>query len=93
MKRAKITGLWSLWSGNERSHPIQPRLLSIDQVSQYLDLSIHTVYRMVSQRRIPFVKIGRLTKFDLRALDLWIEKRSVRPIAPPKEIQAVIESP
>ena len=49
--------------------PIQPRLLSIDQVSQYLDLSVHTIYRMVSQRRIPYVKMGRLTKFDRAEID------------------------
>lgn len=57
---------------------IQPRLLSIDQVSQYLDLSVHTVYRMVSQRRIPFVKIGRLTKFDRGDIDKWISSHSVK---------------
>jgi excisionase family DNA binding protein len=57
---------------------IQPRLLSIEQVSQYLDLSIHTVYRMVSQRRIPFVKVGRLTKFDRLEIDKWILAHSVK---------------
>jgi len=58
---------------------LQRRLISIEEVSHYTGLSIHTLYTMVSQRRIPFVKMGRLTKFDLRALDTWIEKQSVRP--------------
>ena len=62
---------------------IQPRLLSIEQVSQYLDLSIHTVYRMVSQRRIPFVKMGRLTKFDRCEVDKWIMLHSVKVRRPP----------
>jgi excisionase family DNA binding protein len=62
------------------SIPITPRLLSIEQVSRYIGLSVHTVYRMVSQRRIPFVKMGRLTKFDLRTLDARIEKNPVRPL-------------
>jgi excisionase family DNA binding protein len=58
--------------------PIQPRLMSIDQVSQYLDLSVHTIYRMVSQRRIPYVKMGRLTKFDRAEIDKWIALHSVK---------------
>jgi excisionase family DNA binding protein len=57
---------------------IQPRLLSIDQVSQYLDLSVHTIYRMVSKRRIPYVKMGRLTKFDRCEIDKWIASHSVK---------------
>jgi len=46
-----------------------------------MGVSIHTLYAMVSQRRIPFVKIGRLTKFDLKAIDAWIERHSVKPLS------------
>jgi excisionase family DNA binding protein len=38
------------------------RLLDVQEVAAYTGLSTHTLYTMVSQRRIPFVKIGRLTK-------------------------------
>ena len=62
------------------SSPLTPRLLNIEQVGQYLDLSVHTIYRMVSQRRIPFVKMGRLTKFDRQEIDRWISQRSVKPL-------------
>jgi excisionase family DNA binding protein len=57
---------------------IVPRLMSIEQVSQYVDLSVHTVYRMVSQRRIPFVKLGRLVKFDHYEIDKWITSKSIK---------------
>jgi predicted DNA-binding transcriptional regulator AlpA len=33
---------------------------------------------MVSQRRIPFVKIGRLVKFDHAEIDKWIASKSVK---------------
>ncbi len=56
------------------------RLLTIMEVSEYTGLSPHTLYTMVSQRRIPFVKMGRLTKFDREELDRWITRQSVRPI-------------
>jgi excisionase family DNA binding protein len=58
------------------------RLLDIGDVARYTGLSTHTLYTMVSQRRIPFVKMGRLTKFDLRAIDEWIAKHSVSPMKP-----------
>ncbi|MDH5670301.1 MAG: helix-turn-helix domain-containing protein [Nitrospira sp.] len=55
-----------------------PRLLDIREVATYTGLSIHTLYAMVSQRRIPFVKLGRLTKFDRYELDRWIVSHSVK---------------
>ena len=61
---------------------LKHRLLSIQEVSEYLGLSIHTIYTMVSQRRIPYVKVGRLVKFDLTLLDAWLKKRTVLPIPP-----------
>jgi excisionase family DNA binding protein len=60
---------------------VQPRLVSIHDCSVYLGLSVHTLYTMVSQRRIPFVKVGRLVKFDLALLDAWINKRTIMPRA------------
>lgn len=61
------------------------RLLDIQEASEYVGLSVHTVYTMVSQRRIPFVKIGRLTKFDVALLEAWIKKHTVMPIAAERE--------
>jgi excisionase family DNA binding protein len=58
--------------------PIALRLLDIQQVATYTGLSVHTLYTMVSQRRIPFVKMGRLTKFDRQELDRWIAGNSVK---------------
>ena len=58
--------------------PIARRLLDIQEVSVYTGLSVHTLYTMVSQRRIPFVKMGRLTKFDRVELDKWIAVNSVK---------------
>jgi excisionase family DNA binding protein len=54
------------------------RLLNIKEVADYTGLSPHTLYTMVSQRRIPFVKLGRLTKFDRYELDRWIASQSVK---------------
>ena len=58
--------------------PIIRRLLDIQEMAQYTGLSVHTLYTMVSQRRIPFVKMGRLTKFDRVEIDKWIVTNSVK---------------
>jgi len=57
---------------------VNRRLLNVNEVSQLTGLSKNTIYCWVSQRRIPFVKIGRLTKFDLEKINQWIEENSVQ---------------
>jgi excisionase family DNA binding protein len=64
------------------SREINGRLLNIQEVSQYTGLSVHTIYNMVSQRRIPYVKVGRLVRFDQRLLDQWLNQHTVMPIPP-----------
>jgi excisionase family DNA binding protein len=61
---------------------VAARLIDIQAAATYIDLSVHTVYTMVSQRRIPYVKVGRLVKFDVALLDAWIKKNSVMPVSP-----------
>jgi excisionase family DNA binding protein len=56
------------------------RLINIQEAAQYTGLSPHTIYTMVSQRRIPFVKVGRLVKFDVGLLDAWIKQNTVMPM-------------
>ncbi len=60
------------------------RLVHIQRAADYLGLSVHTVYTMVSQRRIPYAKVGRLVKFDLVLLDAWINKYTIMPMTPKK---------
>lgn len=59
---------------------IERRLLTIPEAAQYTGLSPHTLYTMVSQRRIPYVKVGRLVKFDRTMLDQWIKQQTVMPM-------------
>ena len=48
---------------------IERRLFTIQEAALYTGLSVHTLYTMTSQRRIPHLKVGRLTKFDRETLD------------------------
>jgi excisionase family DNA binding protein len=56
------------------------RLLNIQQAAEYLGLKVSTLYKWVSQKRIPFFRSGRLLKFDVNELDKFIEKTKVNPI-------------
>jgi len=56
------------------------RLITVKEAAVYTGLSPDTLYTMVSQRRIPFVKVGRLTKFDRGLLDTWITQHTVMPL-------------
>jgi excisionase family DNA binding protein len=54
----------------------QNPLLGVEEAAEFLGLSPATLYSWVSQRRIPFVKVGRLTKFSRRSLETWLEQRA-----------------
>ena len=53
-------------------------LLSIQEASAVLGISVSTLYRLTSQRRIPFVKIGARCCFQPAQLEAWIQKQAVQ---------------
>jgi excisionase family DNA binding protein len=55
------------------------RYLSPKELSEYLGISIQTIYEWTSQRRIPFVKLSRLVKFDITAIDDWMKSQREEP--------------
>ncbi len=60
---------------------MKPPLMDMPTAAEHLGVTKNTLYAWVSQKRIPYVKIGRLTKFDERDIDNWIEERKVRAIS------------
>jgi excisionase family DNA binding protein len=64
--------------GSMTSATTERRFMTVKEVSQIYGLAEGSIYNMVSQRRIPFTKFGRLTKFDRYKLDQWTEKNSVK---------------
>jgi excisionase family DNA binding protein len=59
---------------------MQKRLITIEEASEYLGISKNTLYSWVSQKKIGYVKVGRLTKFDLRVLDRYIDNNTVESV-------------
>lgn len=67
------------------------RLITAKEASQYLSLSTDTVYRMASQKKLPYLKIGGRVLFDVKALDQWIEKHMIKEKEWKREELKVVE--
>ncbi len=63
-----------------RSRRTDTRLVDIETVALYLGVTVRHVRRLVAERRIPFVKWGRLLRFDVDAIDRWIGDHGVDPM-------------
>jgi excisionase family DNA binding protein len=53
---------------------VEPRWFDVDAASRYLCMSVHALYHRIGRRQIPFVKHGRMIRFDRFALDRWMAK-------------------
>ena len=51
-------------------------VMNIRQASQYLGVSPDTLYKYVSEERIPAFKLGNRWKFKKTILDSWMERKS-----------------
>ena len=47
---------------------------------QYLGLKVDTVYKKARLREVPSVKVGRALRFDVKALERFIEQHTIETI-------------
>jgi excisionase family DNA binding protein len=52
------------------------KLLTTDQVARYLKIDKFTVYRLVTQKKIPAFKVGNQWRFRKTMIDAWLMKNS-----------------
>ena len=71
----------------EPRHPVPPktggRQWSILEAATYLGVSERLLRRLVSERRIPHQRIGRLIRLSPADLDTYLHSCRVEPINPP----------
>ena len=53
-------------------------LVSIEKISEILDINVKTIYDWTSTRKIPHYKVGRLVRFDVDAVVNWLETHEVK---------------
>jgi excisionase family DNA binding protein len=51
-------------------------LITIQQVASYLKVDRFTVYRLVTQKRIPAFKVGGQWRFKQEMIDSWLMRNS-----------------
>ena len=54
----------------------QKGLMGTKETSEFLGIKKQTLYEWITQRKIPFIKVGRLTKFRKTDLESWLDKRA-----------------
>lgn len=62
------------------------RFFNKPQLADYIGISVHTVNALVSQKRIPYIKLGRRVLFDSRDIDKWMDEHKVEPLSEEKNL-------
>ena len=67
---------------------IDETFLTTEEVLEYLQVNLRTVYRLIKAGKIPAVRVGRQWRFRKRDIDAWLDSQrprggGARPAAPP----------
>ena len=57
----------------------RPTFLNVEELAGWLGVEVVFVRRLIAERRIPFVKIGRFVRFDPEEIAAWIDGQRVPP--------------
>ncbi|MFE3599000.1 excisionase family DNA-binding protein [Streptomyces sp. NPDC059142] len=55
------------------------RLLTVQQVAERLGTGVRFARRLIEERRIEYVKVGRHVRISERAVDAYVTVNTVRP--------------
>ncbi len=51
--------------------------LTLEQIAEYLQMSVSSIYKMAQTGKIPAYKVGRQWRFKKEEIDALVEKRKV----------------
>src|SRR5258708_7028203 len=57
---------------------IDESFLTTEEVLEYLQVNLRTVYRLIKANKIPAVRVGRQWRFRKRDIDAWLETQRPR---------------
>lgn len=55
-----------------------PQLLTIDQLADQLGITVRHVRRLIAERRVPYLKVGKVVRFDPAEIAVWLDEGRVR---------------
>lgn len=62
----------------ERSEPFIENLATVEELAGALGLAPKTVRNWVARRQIPFVRIGKRTRFRRQSIEAWLEQQEFK---------------
>src|SRR6476659_10312833 len=62
---------------------IDETFLTTEEVLEYLQVNLRTVYRLIKAGKIPAVRVGRQWRFRKRDIDAWLDSQRPRGGARP----------
>ena len=65
---------------------IDETFLTTDEVLEYLQVNLRTVYRLIKAGKIPAVRVGRQWRFRKGDLDTWLESQRARTSRPARAV-------
>lgn len=61
---------------------IDEPFLTTEEVLEYLQVNLRTVYRLIKAGKLPAVRVGRQWRFRKSDIDAWLESQAPRPPRP-----------
>ena len=59
--------------GNKNKSDKLEKLMTLEEVAEYLRLSVHTIYKMAQKGKIPALKAGKKWRFRKEDIDRWLK--------------------
>ena len=66
------------WKNRPTNQLMDDAFLTTEEVLEYLQVNLRTVYRLIKAGKIPAVRVGRQWRFRRRDLDAWLEAQRTR---------------
>jgi excisionase family DNA binding protein len=54
-----------------------PHLLTIEELADHLGVNVRHIRRLIAERRVPYMKVGRLVRFDPADVAVWLARTRV----------------
>jgi excisionase family DNA binding protein len=67
---------------------IDETFLTTEEVLEYLQVNLRTVYRLIKAGKIPAVRVGRQWRFRKRDIDAWLDSQRLRGTRSPSAAPA-----
>ena len=59
---------------------MKEKLLTIDELAKYLQLSRRTIFRMLKRGELPAFKVGKHVRFRWDEVDKWLHQNRMSPM-------------